>query len=74
MTKREDIDQMKHDYFMLSKRVELLEHRVSGFLSADARGKMFQPLPLIGKTLEDVQKAWNDRNSSSTSKERASSD
>ena len=59
MSKREDIDQLKHDYFMLSQRVELLEKRVAELLTVDAKRTDFQPLN--GKTLEDVQKAWSAR-------------
>jgi len=61
MTKREEIDQLRHDYFMLSRRVEMLEHRLSGLL-ADAPKYSFQLLN--GKTIEDVQKAWHARHSS----------
>jgi hypothetical protein len=39
MTKRQDIDQLKHDYFMLSKRVELLEKRVAELLTVDAKSR-----------------------------------
>lgn len=62
MSKREEIDQLRHDYFMLSQRVELLEKRVAELLTVDAKRTDFQPLN--GKTLEDVQKAWHAKNSS----------
>ena len=61
MTKREEIDQLRHDYFMLSKRVELLEHRMRGLLSDESKTD-FQPLN--GKTMVDIQSEWHARNSS----------
>ena len=60
MTKREDINQLRHDYFMLSQRVELLEHRMREILTNDHPEDTFKQLN--GKTLEDVQKAWHARN------------
>jgi hypothetical protein len=60
MGKREEIDQLKHDYFMLSKRVESLEHQVRALLPGD-QNEDNKP-PLSGKTLADVQKAWHEKN------------
>lgn len=61
MTKREDINQLRHDYFMLSKRVELLEKRVAELLTVDAKRTDFQPLN--GKTMADIQRDWHARTS-----------
>jgi hypothetical protein len=59
MGKREEIDQLKHDYFMLSKRVESLENQMRGLLAGEPKDN-FKPLAV--KTLTDVQKAWNEKN------------
>jgi hypothetical protein len=59
MSKREEIDQLKHDYFMLSKRVESLENQMRGLLPGD-QNEDFKPL--AGKTLADVQNAWHENN------------
>jgi K+/H+ antiporter YhaU regulatory subunit KhtT len=70
MTKREEIDQLRHDYFMLSRRVEMLEHRLSGLL-ADAPKDSFQLLN--GKTMGDIQRDWNERHSSVLAVEKGQS-
>lgn len=62
MTKREEIDQLRHDYFILSQRVELLEKRVAELLTVDAKRTDFQPLN--GKTMADIQSDWHARHSS----------
>ena len=62
MTKREEIDHLKHDYFMLSQRVELLEKRVAELLTVDPKRTDFQPLN--GKTMADIQRDWHAKHSS----------
>jgi hypothetical protein len=43
MTKREEIDQLKHDYFMLSKRVESLELQIVALLDKAKRWGILVP-------------------------------
>lgn len=59
MGKREEIDQLKHDYFMLSKRIESLENQMRRLLAGEPKEDF---KPLAGKTLADVQKAWHENN------------
>ena len=60
MSKRDEIDQLRHDFFMLSRRVETMESHITELLAVAARQK--EKDYGINKTFEQIQIEWNEQN------------